>query len=679
MKKISSVLVLALIIGLLSVGCNSLTPTVEENESGTSLSKASGDLGEIWNDTQNIKYDTIQMAIDNAAAGDTITIGPGTYTENIVIDKRLTLQGAGSGADDSSNTIITSSTSGTPVITITASGSSEIERLVISNLRVDGSGTDSDGIDGIRISSIGSHITLDGVASVNNSRNGVEARWDGTAVDIEFLNCTFSDNTLSGFKQCDWNDYDGGSDVAIISGLTITDTKMDGNGNGMYLSAPITGLQISGGSFDDNRGDESNGVGIWAQELDRFDDADKLPNKFSGFTANRNNRGIILHTYGPFSITGVTASNNLEGITFATNGEDPEATGGSITDGILISNVTASGNTNSNLWAISYLGWTLSNLTIEDCQLNGSNGYGLYLYVKSSSTLSGVTVTGCEMTENNTGVYLRALDSTATLTGVSITENEILNNKQYGILVTADAASGNEAHLNNIVDNDWGIKNNDNTVEFNATCNWYGDICGPSGEGPGDGDAVSTQVDFNPWLIDKAPEGPCGVGLPICYDETAWAYGEGIATPNNTITGNNSNNWGWTNHFTTGFPVTLELWAAAGQNDTANGFKVGTVTVEVEENDVTVTYKIDETLDTEYQITEAHLWVGCTALPEVKQGKKKIPTAAPGQFPYRPVIASDGKSATIEIPNISCKNGNGNGFWVAAHAVVEWCEEWSCP
>ena len=184
MKKISSVLVLALIIGLLSVGCNSLTPTVEENESGTSLSKASGDLGEIWNDTQNIKYDTIQMAIDNAAAGDTITIGPGTYTANIVIDKRLTLQGAGSGADDSSNTIITSSTSGTPVITITASGSSEIERLVISNLRVDGSGTDSDGIDGIRISSIGSHITLDGVASVNNSRNGVEARWDGTAVDI---------------------------------------------------------------------------------------------------------------------------------------------------------------------------------------------------------------------------------------------------------------------------------------------------------------------------------------------------------------------------------------------------------------------------------------------------------------------------------------------------------------
>ena len=38
---------------------------------------------------------TIQDAIDNATAGDTIDISADTYTENISIDKDLKLQGAG--------------------------------------------------------------------------------------------------------------------------------------------------------------------------------------------------------------------------------------------------------------------------------------------------------------------------------------------------------------------------------------------------------------------------------------------------------------------------------------------------------------------------------------------------------------------------------------------------------
>lgn len=44
-------------------------------------------------------YDTIQAAVNAATSGDTITIGAGTYVENVnVVNKSLIFQGAGSAA-----------------------------------------------------------------------------------------------------------------------------------------------------------------------------------------------------------------------------------------------------------------------------------------------------------------------------------------------------------------------------------------------------------------------------------------------------------------------------------------------------------------------------------------------------------------------------------------------------
>jgi len=76
------------------------------------------------------RYSSIAQAIAAARSGDTITIGPGTYTENLVIAKSLTLRGAGR-----EQTILKGAEAGKPVIQLKSD--SEIE-VAIENLAVTG-------------------------------------------------------------------------------------------------------------------------------------------------------------------------------------------------------------------------------------------------------------------------------------------------------------------------------------------------------------------------------------------------------------------------------------------------------------------------------------------------------------------------------------------------------------
>jgi len=414
---------------------------------------------------------SIQDGITLVETGGTVNVAAGTYTEQIQIPKELTLNGAGSDSNPATNTIITSNVANQPVVTIQSSGTSASDRLTLSNLRITGdSGNSLNTEHGILIASGGSFTTFNNVASINNNGSGIYSNMNGLIEDMQIINSIFSYNKLIGFRT--------GTNTKI-DGLTITNTHADHNMAGLYFNGPIAGLTITGGSFNDNHNTPAidpsltSGLGIYILNTNNL--LSTRPWILSGFTADNNVRGVILNVYSPFSVSDVSVSNNTEeGITFGVRAN--------ITAPITFSNVTAINNVlKSNVWVITYSGSSISNLTFDKCNFNGSSGNGLYLYAIGASTIANVTVTNSNILGNSTGVYLRTSASTSTLTNVTLRCNLISDN---GIGI--DIPARNLGTLSNIIalynwflGNQIGIQNEYIGLILDANDNYWG--CYPNG------------------------------------------------------------------------------------------------------------------------------------------------------------------------------------------------------
>ena len=109
-------------------------------------------------------------------------------------------------------------------------------------------------------------------------------------------------------------------------------------------------------------------------------------------------------------------------------------------------------------------------------------------------------ISGNTFTDDSTSIYLR-LDKghqSITVTGNDITE---ARNDAIRTWNVYDEDIVNPAiNFNNMWNNEFGINNPVEEINLNATNNWWGAKDGPSGVGPGSGDAVSANVDYDPWL-----------------------------------------------------------------------------------------------------------------------------------------------------------------------------------
>ena len=81
------------------------------------------------------QFSSIQDAVDYAIHGDTILVQPGTYYENVYINKRIALYSLAAGGDTSfiEQTIIDANGSGKPVFVDHESWGGEINGFTIQN------------------------------------------------------------------------------------------------------------------------------------------------------------------------------------------------------------------------------------------------------------------------------------------------------------------------------------------------------------------------------------------------------------------------------------------------------------------------------------------------------------------------------------------------------------------
>ncbi|MFN2352816.1 MAG: MBG domain-containing protein, partial [Kiritimatiellia bacterium] len=165
--------------------------------------------------------------------------------------------------------------------------------------------------------------------------------------------------------------------------------------------------------------------------------------------------------------------------------------------------------------------------------------YGIEVGAGGVATITGNTIINCSgvaTSDNSTSAGILVTDyygkgTTATIAGNTLTNNRV------GIYVgyNADDTSVVIAHENSIDGNlNYGIRTISTTKTVDAVSNYWGNATGPThaSNPDGEGDAVSDNVDFDPWWRNE--DGTAGI--TVTADDKAKVYdGSVFAAGNYTV------------------------------------------------------------------------------------------------------------------------------------------------
>ncbi len=385
-------------------------------------------------------FSSIQDAIDAAEDGDTIYVDVGTYNENIVIDKELSLQG-----EDKDTTIIDGGKSGKVV------------------------------------SIVSDNVLLSGFTVINSGSTPLE---DGAIVLQGANHCTIEDNIVS-------NNGGVGIGLQLSDGNTIQNNTLDNNN--------IAGIGLLGSS--------NNTV-----QLNESRNTRSMSGQFGYGLIIDNFEGTNPPTTTIFSKNNVIGSSEVDlnngPNTFADNEGDGIYIGWGCDNNSIVNNIIdRNGNDGIYLWKSG------TNQIINN-EVSENQEAGIQLMASPNNTISGNTIVN-----SNIGVWLRSgwtqykphqADHLAMSENNDITNNNIYGNSVFGIKYEQ---------------NDYEY---DDGISIDATLNWWGHITGPSGEGSGHGDKVSTNVTYQEWLCEPYKTGWYSIDGSCAMRDIGFGYGSGI-------------------------------------------------------------------------------------------------------------------------------------------------------
>jgi hypothetical protein len=187
---------------------------------------------------------SIQTAINQVNGGGTVHVAAGTYSENVNINKRVAIIGAGSGNDPAANTILHKS-SNSALVTLAASGMSSTSPVLFKNLRVEpvnvyGFNVASGNVQYVEFD----NVQVVGTNETNNSESeiGLKVATNASLSYLRVVTSAFDHLTYGWYfaKNGDWGP--GGSNVTNVY---VANTSFSHNdAKGIYVE------KLSNATFD---------------------------------------------------------------------------------------------------------------------------------------------------------------------------------------------------------------------------------------------------------------------------------------------------------------------------------------------------------------------------------------------------------------------------------------------
>jgi len=367
------------------------------------------------NGSSGSPYRTIQKGINESADGDIILVKPGTYSENVKVNKSITIRSTGSPDD----TIVNASNPDENVFELTE------DQVNISGFMIKGSTTKSG-------------IYINGFWQCGISGNNVSGNYYGIQPVNSYHN-TIINNTVSSNSR--YGIYLQNSRSNMLENNSVSD-----NHYGVYLRSSEDTTLTNNTLFEnkynfgvsdvyDQNIDTTNTVNgkpiyYWVNEHDRV-----IPNDagYAGIvdsenitvrnlTLMHNGQGVLFSNTVNSRIENVNISNNEGGIYLTSSNNNN------------LTNSTVNSNTGNGL-DIEYS----DDNSIINNTVNSNTAYGLDIEYSDGISIINNTVKG-----NYYGIYLSYSDKT------NITNNTIASSSVYGIVIS----SSNHNNLqNNSVNN----------------------------------------------------------------------------------------------------------------------------------------------------------------------------------------------------------------------------------